>query len=52
LIPVLREQKIRGLAMLIHGTVEIVPLTFDSEIGLVLTPADPHRPLAAMKRLL
>ena len=50
-IAVLRQQKVNGLAVLIHRTIEVVPLPFDLDIGLVHAPADPHRALPAMKRL-
>src|SRR5215831_21409175 len=50
-VPVLRQQKVHGLAVLIHGAIEIVPLAFDLHVGLVHAPADPHRTFPAMKRL-
>jgi hypothetical protein len=49
LIPVLRQEKVHGLPRLIHGAIEIVPLAFDFNRGLVQAPTQPHRPLAAMK---
>src|SRR5262245_36586154 len=48
----LRQQKVNRLAMLIYSTIEIPPLAFHCNIRLVHPPADPDRPLAAMKRLL
>jgi len=52
LVPLLREQKVNALAVFVHGTVQVVPLAFDPDGGLVHAPVDPHRPLAAMKLLL
>src|SRR6266568_6812403 len=51
-IAVLREQKVNRLALLIHGTIEIAPLALDLDVRLIHPPANPHRPLAAMERLL
>src|SRR5262252_7410847 len=51
-IPVLREQKVAGLALLIHGAREIIPLALDWNVRLVQAPAEPHRPLAAVKGFL
>src|SRR5262249_13303956 len=51
LVPLLGEQKVNGLTGLIHRAIEIVPLTFDLDIGLVHPPTHPHRALPAMKRL-
>jgi hypothetical protein len=51
-ISVLGEEEINRLARLVNSTVEIVPLAFDPDVGLVHPPADPHRPLAAMKGVL
>src|SRR5262245_41009651 len=48
----LRQQKVNRLAMLIYSTIEIPPLAFHCNRRLVHPPADPDRPLAAMKRLL
>jgi hypothetical protein len=50
-IAVLREQKVNGLVLLIHRAVQIAPLALDLDIRLVHPLADPHRPLAPMKRL-
>ena len=50
LISVLCEEKVNGLPGLIHGAIEVVPLAFDLDVGLVHTPADPHRPLAPVER--
>jgi hypothetical protein len=52
LIPMLGEQKINGLAGFIHRTIEIAPLPFDADVGLIHPPAAPHRLLAVVKRLL
>jgi hypothetical protein len=51
-VPLRGEQKVNGLAGLIHGAIEVVPLPFDLDVGLVHTPTDPYRALAAMERLL
>src|SRR6266545_448677 len=45
------EEKVNGLAVLIHRAVEIAPLTFDTDGGFVHAPADPDQPLAPVKRL-
>src|SRR2546425_571175 len=50
LVTLFCQQEIYRLACLIHGTIEVIPLTFDLDVGLVHAPADPHRALAAMKR--
>ena len=52
LVSMLRQQEIDGLAGLIHSAIEVIPLAFDLDIGLVHPPADPHRALAAVERLL
>src|SRR2546428_6706371 len=39
LVPVLRQQAIDGLASFIYSAVEIIPLTFDLDGGLVHAPA-------------
>ncbi len=52
LVPLRREEKVNGLAVFIHSAIEIVPLPFDLDVGLVHTPTDPHRPLATVERLL
>ena len=31
--------------------IEVIPLAFDLDVGLVHPPADPHRTLAAVERL-
>jgi hypothetical protein len=46
------QQKIDGLARLIHGTREIAPLALHFDARLVHAPADPHRTFAPMERLL
>src|SRR5215831_10845069 len=50
-IPVLREEKVNGLAVFIHRTIQIPPLPLHFDVRLVHPPADPDRPLPAMKRL-
>jgi hypothetical protein len=49
LIPGLRQQKVNGLTILIHGAVQIAPLAFDPDVRLVHAPAAPHQPLAVVK---
>ena len=44
-------QKVNGLAVLVHGTLEIAPLAFDLDVRLVHPPVDPHRPLTAVEGL-
>jgi hypothetical protein len=39
-----------GLTGLIHGTIQVLPLAFDPNVRLAEPPADPHGPLAAVKR--
>ena len=39
LVPVLRQQEIDGLAGFIYSAVEVIPLTFDLDGGLVHAPA-------------
>src|SRR6266702_77639 len=51
LIALFGQQDIDGLAGLIHGAIEVIPLPFDLDIRLVHAPADPHRTLPAMKCL-
>src|SRR4029077_6337742 len=46
------EQTVNGLALLIHGTIEVAPHAFDLARGLIHPPADPHGTLAAMERRL
>jgi hypothetical protein len=46
------EQKINGLTVFVDGAIQGVPLAFDLDRGLVHAPANPHRPLAAMKGFL
>jgi hypothetical protein len=52
LVPLRCEQKVDGLAILIHSihsAIQLGPLAFDPDIRLVQAPAEPYRPLAAMK---
>ena len=51
-VPVLRQQKVNGFAVFVDSTVQIFPLAFHSNIGFVHAPAEPHRPLAAVKGFL
>ena len=48
-VPLLAEQKVDGLAVFVHRTVEILPLALDFDVGLVRAPADPHWAFATMK---
>ena len=47
-VSVLREQKVNGLAGLIYRSVQVPPLAFHSDIGLIHPPAASHRALAAV----
>ena len=51
-IPVLREQEVNGLAVLIHRPIPITPLSLDPNIRFLHPPADPDGPLAAVERRL
>jgi len=48
-VSMLRQQKVNGLAVLVHGAIEIAPLAFDFDGRLVHAPADPRRALAAVQ---
>src|SRR5207248_10430181 len=48
LIALLGQEKINGLALLIHGTIEVAPLPFDLDGGLVHPPTDPYGTLTAV----
>ena len=50
-VAVLREQEIDRLARLVHGTIEIIPLAFNFDVGLVHSPTHPDGTFAPMKRL-
>ena len=50
-IPVLREEKVNGLAVFIHRTIQIPPRSLHFDVRLVHPPAAPDRPLPTMKRL-
>src|SRR5215510_12463767 len=50
-IPVLGQQKVNRLAVFVHGAIEIVPLAFNLDVGLIHPPAHPHWTLAPMERL-
>src|SRR5262249_4927343 len=45
-IAVLREQKVNGLALLIHGAIQIAPLALDLDVGLVDVIVTTHKILA------
>jgi len=49
--PVLREEKVNGLAVFIHRTIQIPPLSLPFDVRLGHPPADPARPLPTMQRL-
>jgi hypothetical protein len=38
--------------VLIHCTIQVIPLSFDLDVGFVHPPADPHGALATVERLL
>jgi hypothetical protein len=48
-VPVLGQQKVNRLSMLIHGAIQVVPLPFHANIRLVHAPTHPHGALAAVK---
>src|SRR5215831_18921607 len=50
-IPVLRQQKVDRLPGCIDGAIQMAPLAFHADVGLVHAPAAPHRALAAVKGL-
>src|SRR5262249_18981631 len=50
-IPMLGEQKVNGLAVLIDRSIQIAPLPLDLDVGLVQPPADPYRAFTPVKRL-
>ena len=50
-IAMLGKQKVNRLAVFVYGTVEIVLLALDLDVGLIQAPAHPHRTLAPMERL-
>ena len=50
-VPLLREEKVDGLAVLIHRPIQIAPLAFDLNVRLVPPPADPHRALTPVECL-
>src|SRR5918992_1936754 len=49
-MPLLSEQKVNRLAVLIHGTMQIAPLPLNPNVGLIHPPAAPDGPLAAVER--
>src|SRR5262245_55267819 len=50
-IAMLGQQKVNGLAVFVHGAVEVVPLAFDLDVGLIHQPAHLPRLFASMERL-
>src|SRR5262249_910296 len=50
-VPLLRQQQIDRLTVLIHRAIEIPPVACDFDIRLVHPPAAPHGPFVAMERL-
>src|SRR5439155_21641123 len=50
LVPLLREEEIAGLALLIHRAIQMAPLPLSLAIRLIHPPTDPDRPLVALKR--
>ena len=52
LIQLLRQQNVKGLAVCVHGAIEVALFAFGLDGGLVQPPTDSHRPLTAMKRFL
>src|SRR5262252_7928925 len=51
LVSLLSEEKVNGLAVLIHRPIQIAPLAFDFNRGFVHPPADPHRALTPVECL-
>src|SRR6266571_5381050 len=51
LIALLCQQEINGLTGLIDRAIEVIPLTFDLDVGLVHPPTDQDRTLATMECL-
>src|SRR5918992_3362440 len=49
-MPLLSEQKVNRLAVLIHGTLQIAPFPLNPNVGLIHPPAAPDGPLAAVER--
>src|SRR5439155_3959553 len=52
LVPLLREEEIDGLALLLHRAIQRAPLPLSLARRLIHPPTDPDRPLVAVKRLL
>src|SRR5436189_5926252 len=50
-VAMLGQQKVNRLAGFVYGSVEVVPLTFDLNVGLIHPPADLHRLLALIERV-
>src|ERR1700733_11283117 len=46
------KQEVNGVAVPTHSAIQILPLSFDFDIGLVHAPAFPHRGSATAKYLL
>jgi hypothetical protein len=51
-VPMCREKKIDGLPARIHGTVAIIPVALNANIGFVHAPAELYGSLAGVKGLL
>jgi hypothetical protein len=51
LVALFCQQEINGLARLIDGTIEIIPVALHIDIRLIHALADPHRALAPVERL-
>jgi hypothetical protein len=49
LVPLFRQQKVDGLAHPIDGAIQVPPLTFHADVGLVHAPAAIHRSLPTLK---
>jgi hypothetical protein len=50
-IPMLGQQKVNGLAVLIDRPIQIAPLPLNLDVRLIHPPTDPYRTLAPVKRL-
>ena len=51
-VPMLGEQKVNGLALLIYRTLEIAPLALHLNVCLVHPPAHPHGTLVTLEGFL
>ena len=52
LLALRRQQKIHGLPLVVHRTIEIFPFSFDADISLVHAPALTDRALLAVELFL